>query len=78
MPQGGVSDYQSFMHELGHAMHYAHTDHTLPMEFRYLGDNSVTESFAMLFDHLNLNDNWLKKIAEMTDPKNSHLMANFM
>ena len=78
MPQGGLSDYQSFMHELGHAMHYAHTDHTLPMEFRYLGDNSVTESFAMLFDHLTLNANWLKKIAEMTDPKNYLLMANLL
>ena len=78
MPQGGLSDYQSFMHELGHAMHYAHTDSTLPMEFRYLGDNSVTESFAMLFDHLTLNDSWLKKIAGMTDAKDFLLMANLL
>ena len=78
MPQGGLSDYQSFLHELGHAMHYAHTDHTLPMEFRYLGDNSVTESFAILFDHLTLNDRWLKKIAGMSDTKNYLLMANLL
>ena len=76
MPQGGLSDYQSFMHELGHAMHYAHTDYTLPMEFRYLGDNSVTESFAMLFDHLTLNESWLKKIAGMSNTKDYLLMAN--
>ena len=77
-PQGGLSDYQSFMHELGHAMHYAHTDSTMPMEYRYLGDNSVTESFAMLFDHLTLNKRWLNKIAEMPDTKNYLQMANLL
>lgn len=78
MPQGGLSDYQSFLHELGHSMHYAHVDATLPMENRYLGDNSVTESFAMLFDHLTLNKQWLKKVARMDNPKDYLIMANLL
>jgi len=76
MPQGGLSDYQSFLHELGHSMHYAHVDAALPMENRYLGDNSVTESFAMLFDHLTLNMQWLKIVARMDNPQDYLLMAN--
>ena len=33
--------------------------HELPFEARWLGDNSVTEGFAMLFDHMTLDPRWL-------------------
>ena len=39
------------MHELGHALHFAYARAELPFEYRWLGDNSVTEGYAMLFDH---------------------------
>ena len=78
MPQGGLLDYQSFLHELGHAMHYAHVDPSMPMEHRYLGDNSVTEGFAMLFDHLTLNTKWLKRVAGMEDQHNYLIMSNLL
>ena len=39
------------LHELGHALHFANMSRALPFEFRWLGDNSVTEGYAMLFDH---------------------------
>ena len=37
-----------------------HVDRELPFEFRYLGDNSVTEAFAFLFQHLVENPEWLR------------------
>ena len=32
--QGGLHDYQAFLHEAGHALHYAGCDPTLPFTFR--------------------------------------------
>lgn len=51
-PHGGYDDYLTFLHELGHALHFANVNAGQPMEFRRLGDNGVTEGYAMTFDHL--------------------------
>jgi hypothetical protein len=56
---GGREDYESLLHEAGHAEHYAHTDPGLSFEHRYLGDNSVTEGFAFLLQHLASDPAWL-------------------
>jgi hypothetical protein len=58
---GGRDDYEALLHEAGHAEHYAHTDAGLPFEDRHLGDNSVTESFAFLFQHLATDRGWLRE-----------------
>lgn len=58
-PRGGHDDYRAFWHELGHALHFAHVSADADFESRRLGDNSVTEGFAMLFDHLLLDPLWL-------------------
>ncbi len=58
-PRGGHNDYRTFWHELGHAMHFASAQETLPFAARWLGDNSVTEGYAMLWDHLTLDPRWL-------------------
>jgi hypothetical protein len=58
-PFGGRDDYGALFHEGGHAEHYAHVDPELPFEFRHLGDNSVTEAFASLFEHLTEDAAWL-------------------
>jgi hypothetical protein len=60
-PMGGRDDYVALFHESGHAEHYAHVDPGLPFEFRALGDNSVTEAFAFLFDHLVEDPEWLRR-----------------
>jgi hypothetical protein len=60
-PHGGQTDWNTFLHELGHALHFAYMRPDLPMEYRWLGDNSVTESFAMLFDHLMQDPGWLAR-----------------
>lgn len=59
-PMGGRDDYAALFHEGGHTEHFARTDPALPFEFRHLGDNSVTESFAFLFEHLTEDPAWLK------------------
>lgn len=51
-PMGGPDDWHALFHEAGHAEHYAHTSSSLPMESRRLGDNSVTEGWAMLLEYL--------------------------
>lgn len=62
LPQGGRDDYHALLHEAGHTQHFAHTRPDLPAEYRYLGDNSVTESFAFLFEYLVLNPVWLREV----------------
>jgi hypothetical protein len=61
-PVGGREDYATLFHEAGHAEHYGCTDASLEFEFRHLGDNSVTESFAFLLEGLTANPEWLREI----------------
>jgi len=60
-PHGGQSDYNTMLHELGHALHFAYARGDYPFEYRWLGDNSVTESYAMLFDHRMQDKGWLTR-----------------
>jgi hypothetical protein len=64
-PHGGQADWRTFLHELGHALHFANVDAALPFELRQLGDNSVTEGYAMLLDHLLLDRGWLRRYTEL-------------
>ena len=65
---GGREDYETLMHEAGHAEHFSHVDPALPVEYRYLGDNSVTEGFAFLFQHLTEDPAWLERRLGIGDP----------
>ena len=67
-PYGGHDDYATFLHELGHALHFGYVDRDLPVEFRRLGDNGVTESHAITFDHLMLVGEFHRRIVETDDP----------
>ena len=51
-PIGGNDDWAALFHEAGHTEHFAHTTRDLTMEARRLGDNAVTEGWAMLLQHL--------------------------
>ena len=68
-PHGGQSDYRTFLHELGHALHFANTRADFPFEYRWLGDNSITESYAMLFDHMLHLPGWLARYTELGAPR---------
>jgi hypothetical protein len=64
-PHGGQTDWNTFLHELGHALHFAYMRPDLAFEYRWLGDNSITEGYAMLFDHLMEDEGWLKRYTEL-------------
>lgn len=61
MPRGGHDDYATLFHEAGHAEHFACVNPQLPVEYKWLGDNSVTESFAFLLEYLLTDENWLEQ-----------------
>jgi len=65
MPMGGHMDYSGLFHEAGHAEHLGNVNPEEPMEFKYLGDNSVTESFAFIFDYLLTDRNWVNEFIKM-------------
>src|SRR5688572_10455818 len=65
-PHGGQSDWSTFLHELGHALHFAYARPDYPFEYRWLGDNSVTESYAMLFDGLMQDERWLRRYTDLS------------
>jgi hypothetical protein len=64
-PHGGQTDWNTFLHELGHALHFAYMRPDLQYEYRWLGDNSITEGYAMLFDHLMQDVGWLRRYTEL-------------
>jgi oligoendopeptidase F len=66
-PTGGRDDFEALFHEGGHVEHYAHVDPDLPIEHRRLGDNSVTESFAFLLEHLTEDPEWLAAALDVED-----------
>ena len=68
-PVGGREDYAALFHEAGHTEHYAHTDPGLPVENRYRGDNSVTEAYAFLFEHLTCDPAWLRHRLGIEEPE---------
>jgi len=68
-PHGGQSDYTTLLHECGHALHFANVRQDYPFEYRWLGDNSVTESYAMLFDHRMQDRGWLLRYTEVGSSK---------
>ena len=68
-PHGGQSDWSTFLHELGHALHFGYMERQLPFEYRWLGDNSITEGYAMLFDHFMHDPGWLKRYTPLSSTK---------
>ena len=66
-PIGGQNDYRALFHEAGHAQHAVNTAADLPFAFKRLGDNSVTEGYAFLFDNLIRNPHWLRKVLEIPE-----------
>lgn len=77
-PHGGQSDYTTLLHESGHALHFANIRQDYPFEYKWLGDNSVTESYAMLFDHRMQDRGWLSRYTELGSSVDSFLrLAGF-
>ena len=57
--QGGLHDYQAFLHEAGHALHYAGVDPALPYTFRRLSrDHALTEIYSFLLESITREPGW--------------------
>jgi hypothetical protein len=57
--QGGLHDYQAFLHEAGHALHYAGCDPKLPYTFRNLSrDHALTEIYSYIFEAITREPAW--------------------
>ena len=51
--QGGLHDYEAFLHEAGHALHYAGCDPDLAPAFRRIArDHALTEIYSFLLDSI--------------------------
>jgi hypothetical protein len=57
--QGGLHDYQAFLHEAGHALHYAGVDPALPYTFRRLArDHALTEIYSYILEAISREPGW--------------------
>ncbi len=76
-PHGGHDDYRALFHEAGHAEHFGLTDRSLPFTHRALGDNSVTEGFAFVLEHVVYNPEWLRTRLRVSDPSEYVAFSKF-
>ena len=57
--QGGLHDYQAFLHEAGHALHFAGCDPSLPYAFRRLArDHALTEIYSYILEAITREPAW--------------------
>jgi hypothetical protein len=68
-PIGGPDDWHALFHEAGHTEHYANVSRELSVEERRLGDNAVTEGWAMLLEHLVDEPAWLTRRLDFPRPQ---------
>lgn len=57
-PRVGQRDAHSLFHEAGHALHFAHIAAALPFALARLGDGSISEGYAFLFEGLLRDPAW--------------------
>lgn len=66
-PAGGLPDYQGFLHEAGHALHYAGCDAALPYTFRALSrDHALTEIYSFLVESITREPGWHERHFDLT------------
>jgi hypothetical protein len=66
--QGGLHDYQAFLHEAGHALHYGGCDPNLPYTFRNLSrDHALTEIYSYIFEAISREPGWHQQYFSLSD-----------
>ena len=66
--QGGLHDYQAFLHEAGHALHYAGCDPKLPYTFRRLSrDHALTEIYSYICEAITREPAWHSEYFGLSD-----------
>jgi hypothetical protein len=57
--QGGLHDYEAFLHEAGHALHYGGCDPRLPYTFRSVSrDHALTEIYSFTIQSIAKEPGW--------------------
>ncbi len=71
-PIGGQYDFETILHEGGHALHHGSTDRTLPYEYRHLARSyALTETYAFLMQNLTMSVAWLTHYLDIPE-KTAH------
>jgi hypothetical protein len=66
--QGGLHDYQAFLHEAGHALHYAGVDPNLPYTFRNISrDHALTELYSYIVEAISREPAWHARYFGLTE-----------
>jgi hypothetical protein len=66
--QGGLHDYQAFLHEAGHALHYAGVDPSLPYTFRNISrDHALTEIYSYIVEAISRQPGWHARYFDLSD-----------
>ncbi len=69
-PNGGIVDYETFLHEAGHALHFGCSNPELSYEYRHLSRSyALSEIYSFLMQNLVQDVGWLRaamKIDEKT------------
>ncbi len=65
---GGMHDYGAFLHEAGHALHYAGVDPSLPYTFRRLSrDHALTEIYSYILELITREPGWHAEYFDLSD-----------
>ncbi len=71
--QGGLHDYQAFLHEAGHALHYGGVDPSLPMAFRRLSrDHALTEIYSYIVEAISKEPAWHARYFGLSEAEAAH------
>jgi hypothetical protein len=66
--QGGLHDYQAFLHEAGHALHYGGCDPELPYVFRRIArDHALTEIYSYIVEAISTEPEWHQRHFGLAD-----------
>ena len=66
-PQGGLRDYEAFLHEAGHALHYGGCDDRLPFTFRSVSrDNALTEIYSYIIQSVAREAGWHERYFDLS------------
>jgi hypothetical protein len=66
--QGGLHDYQAFLHEAGHALHYGSVDASLPYTFRRISrDHALTEIYSYIVEAISREPEWHARYFGLSD-----------
>jgi hypothetical protein len=65
---GGLHDYQAFLHEAGHALHYGGVDPNLPYTFRRIArDHALTEIYSYIVEAVSREPGWHARYFGLSD-----------